>query len=86
MSQATAFGGRAFSAVVKQWLEIGDQRIMLCNVGPTFIMTQTPQPVPAGPAIVAISIDGEEFRTSVIIDTAIDAETYRIRPNDAVPF
>ncbi len=89
MSEVAAFGGAPFSTVVDAWLEMGNSRISLSRVGPSFI---TPQQgaghVPAGKATIVMSVDGELFRKDIYIEepSSLDGTDICFRPDDDIPF
>lgn len=64
MEQA-AFGGSIFSSTVHLWLEAGDLRVPLAQVASDFVIAAEPIDLPAGPAVVAVSIDGRVHRRTV---------------------
>jgi len=81
------YGQDGYSSLVKLWFDIDGQRIDLCNVGADFARFTSP-PVTAirGKATLVVSIDGDAFETSVVIDDVIDEDTVAIRPDDSIPF
>jgi len=88
MTQIAAFGRKPHSAVVDLWLQVGDTRIPLSHVAPNFVRTQWPHAVPAGKAVVVISVNGRTTEYPVCIDgrTPGDETEIRTRPDDSIPF
>lgn len=68
--QQAAFGGTPFSADVDLWLELEDDRqraVPLTQAGVDFIAFVEPISLPAGPAWVMVSVDGEVYQNRVYL-------------------
>jgi hypothetical protein len=88
MTQA-AFGGTPFSTRVDLWLEASSGKIIRLNqVGPGFVICRSPEPMPPGPAKLAISVDGQVNRRDIFLDDGMspDEPETHYHPLDDIPF
>ncbi len=68
--QQAAFGGTPFSADVDLWLELEEhpkKTVPLTQAGVDFVAFAEPVALPAGPAWVILSVDGELYRNRVYL-------------------
>ncbi len=76
MRQNTSVG--RYSSVVSLQLVVDGTTYGLSHTGPDFVILESPALVPAGPATVVVTVDGNEYRTEVIIPEATG-------PRDIIP-
>ncbi len=83
-----AFGSTPFSAVVDLWLDCGQDRLPLSQVGQSFIIAQSPRDLPAGTiGTVVVSVDGREHRRHVrLIEGMAETDPEAAVVPDQVPF
>lgn len=75
-----------YSADISLWLDCAQGRFPLAQVGDSFIMSDSPLTLPAGEAIVCVSVDGQVFPRAVRLSgMEHGAREAMITPNDGIP-
>jgi hypothetical protein len=80
MLQKSAVG--RYSAVVDLRLILADGQICpLSQIGPDFVILESPRTLPPGPATIVTVLDGNERRTEVtLLESAAPCDIVRTRP------